>query len=279
MKKYLLAILLVLICNLAVNATVKGDVNGDGKVTSVDITAIYNYLIYGDSTYLATSDVNGDGTISSVDITVIYNILLGIETHDYVDLGLPSGTLWATMNIGADNPEDYGDYFAWGETESKNRYHQDNYKWGNGSSNMPKLTKYCTISSYGNNGFVDNITELELEDDAAYVNWGPKWRIPSREQIEELIANCTTQISHRNGVRGRLFTSNINGASLFFPIAGYFYITSLYHAGSFGYYWSRTLYTNKPTYAHLLYFDAGVKSGNNARIYGRSIRPVRVAQN
>ena len=95
-----------------------GDVNGDGRLTSVDITCIYNYLLNGDETFAATSDIDGDGYITSVDITVMYNILLNgnpqLSSHEYVDLGLPSGTLWATMNVGANSPEEYGDYYAWG---------------------------------------------------------------------------------------------------------------------------------------------------------------------
>ena len=108
------------------------------------------------------------------------------DNHEYVDLGLPSGTLWATCNVGATTPEDMGDYFAWGETAPKQIYDMDNYKWYDSSSD--KLTKYCTDDKYG---AVDYMTELLPEDDAAYVNWGPSWRMPTLEQQQELIERCT----------------------------------------------------------------------------------------
>ena len=197
--------------------------------------------------------------------------------HESVDLGLPSGTLWATMNIGANAPEDYGDYFAWGETEPKDVYNWSTYKWCNGSNNT--LTKYCTDSNYGYNGFVDNLTELDLEDDVATINWGPEWRIPSIDQINELRKNCTTEWTTRNGVKGRLFTSNINGASLFLPAAGYRDGHSLYHADTDGFYWSRALYSS-PSFALYLSIDAGfVLWYYGSRECGQSVRAVRVSQN
>ena len=127
-----------------------------------------------------------------------------IDGHDYVDLGLPSGTLWATCNIGADSPEDYGLYFAWGETVpyggtdesnamnysyastyTKTYYDWSTYKFCNGLSST--MTKYCSNSSYGNNGFTDTLTELVPEDDAATANWGSEWCMPTIEQFMELI--------------------------------------------------------------------------------------------
>ena len=110
------------------------------------------------------------------------------DNHEWVDLGLPSGTLWATTNVGASKPEEYGDYFAWGETKPKSVYDWDTYKWCKGDD-YHQLTKYCNLSNYGDNGFVDNKTELDPGDDAAYVNWGSKWRMPSLEQMQELRDN------------------------------------------------------------------------------------------
>ena len=98
--------------------------------------------------------------------------------HGYVDLGLPSGLLWATCNEGADSPEEYGGYFAWGETETKDTYSWNNY--AHGAENA--LTKYCTLSSHGNNGFTDNLTTLDSGDDAATVLWGADWRIPTKAE-------------------------------------------------------------------------------------------------
>lgn len=134
-----------------------------------------------------------------------------------VDLGLPSGTLWASCNVGATKPEEYGDYFAWGETigykNGKTNFSWDTYKWCNGAGD--KLTKYCNRSSYGNDGFTDNKTELDLEDDAAYVNWGRQWRMPSFDQIKELTHKCSWTWTTQNGVGGCKAVGP-NGNSIFF---------------------------------------------------------------
>ena len=257
-----------------------GDVNGDGAVTSADVTAIYTYILNGDNSSIVYGDVNGDGFITSADVTAIYNILLGNpQEHTYVDLGLPSGTLWATMNIGANSPADYGYYFAWGETASKSAYKWANYQWCNGGDGRD-LTKYCTKSNYGYNGFVDNKTELDPEDDAATVNWGSEWRMPTKEQLDELRSQCTRQWISSNGVNGYLLTSKNNGASLFLPAAGYISDRSPIDAGTQGYYWSRTVYTIDPCLAFILYFveSQGVGYGYSNRYSGLTIRAVRVSQ-
>lgn len=197
--------------------------------------------------------------------------------HEYVDLGLPSGTLWATFNIGADSPEDYGDYFAWGETEGfksgKATFDWSTYNWCNGSEK--KLIKYCYDSSYGYNGFTDDKTELDPEDDAAYVNWGPAWRMPSDKQFQELInsSNTTTEWTTQNGVNGCLITSNTNGNTLFLPVTGYRFDGSISRA-DYGYYWSRTLSTRKPDCAICLFlYDFSFDTF--ARYRGNCVRPVR----
>ncbi len=268
------------VCNLSIFAAVKGDVNGDGHVSSVDVTAIYNWLLNGDASNIVNGDVDGDGHISSVDVTAIYNILLGNDVpaeHEWVDLGLPSGTKWACCNIGANSPTEYGNYYAWGETQPKSVYNWDTYKWG---SDWDELTKYCTDSYYGKNGFVDNKTELDLADDAAYVNWGSGWRMPSLTQLQELRNNCTSEWTTRNGVNGRLFTSNINGASLFLPAAGYRWGSEFIDAGTGGYFWSRTLYSSNPKYAcELLFYSCHVDWSYYYRGNGQSVRAVRVSQN
>ena len=201
----------------------------------------------------------------------------GVGSGSYVDLGLPSGTLWATCNIGASSPEEYGDYFAWGETDGfnsgKTNFSWSTYKWCNGSSSS--LTKYNTSSSYGT---VDNKTELELEDDAAYVNWGPDWCMPSIVQFQELINSSytTTEWTMLNGAKGRKITSKKNGNSIFLPAAGYRSISSLHGRGSGGSYWSRTLYSGGPGYARGLDFVSGdIYTYDGGRCCGQSVRPVR----
>ena len=233
-------------------------------------------LSNGTATVVITDEYSGQKGILT--ITVGEG---GTDNHEWVDLGLPSGTLWATCNVGANSPEEYGDYFAWGETEPKDYYATDwsDYKWCNGDYNQ--LTKYCVRSDYGYNGFVDNKKELDPEDDAAYVNWGPSWRMPTTEQQCELYENCSSDWTTQNGVNGRLFTGP-NGNTMFLPAAGYRWCASLYDAGSWGYYWSRTLFSILPIYAYGLDFysiSGGVYKYYFYRGYGQPVRAVRVTQN
>ena len=283
MKKALLTVAILATCVAAMAQTraVTGDVNGDGFVTTTDATMIYNYLLTGDQTFYSTSDVNGDGSVTVADVTLIYNIILGVSPvveHEYVDLGLPSGTLWATMNVGATTPEECGDYFAWGETTPMDyNPYWDTYQWSNGKWN--KLTKYCTGSNYGDNGFVDGKTELDPEDDAAYVNWGSQWRMPSYDQMEELRTKCTWQWKTSNGVNGYLVKSKSNGASLFLPVTDYYSTGQIYNAGYMGYYWSRTLHTT-PYKAYYLFFysSSNLECTNGDRYSGFAVRAVKAPQ-
>ena len=155
--------------------------------------------------------------------------------HAYVDLGLPSGLLWATCNVGADNSEDYGDYFAWGETQPKDYFDWSTYQYCNGSENT--LTKYCCYSSHGYDGFTDNLTILLPEDDAATANWGTDWRMATYEEWQELYNYTISTWTIQNGVKGQLFTAS-NGNSLFLPAAGYRNESNLYEADDEGEYWS-----------------------------------------
>ena len=202
-----------------------------------------------------------------------------------VDLGLPSGTLWATCNIGADSPEQYGDYFAWGETATKSTYSWSTYKWCNYSEYMTgNLTKYCSNGSYGYNGFTDTLMELELDDDAAYVCWGPGWRMPRIEQLLELFNSSytTTTWTTLNGVYGRKITSKMSGFEgnyIVLPAAGYRSGSSLYDAGSNGNYWSRSLYVSDTEYAWLYFESSDINTyPHHYRSYGNSVRPVRSSE-
>jgi hypothetical protein len=194
------------------------------------------------------------------------------SNHEWVDLGLPSGLKWATCNVGASQPEEYGDYFAWGEVEPKEYYYWDSYKWCNGTENTQ--TKYCTNSDYGYNGFTDYKTTFDLSDDAANYNWGGEWRMPTKEEQDELYNNCSWEWTTQNGVNGYTVTGP-NGNSIFLPAAGFRGGSSLYDAGSVGYYWSSSLYTSYPVWACVLSFYSGnVGRGSNYSYYGRSVRPV-----
>lgn len=191
--------------------------------------------------------------------------------YGYVDLGL--SVKWATCNVGANNPEDYGDYFAWGETTTKDTYNWSTYEYCNGSSST--LTKYCNNSSYGNNGFTDNKTQLELSDDAARVNWGGAWRMPTDAEWTELREQCTWTWTTQNGVYGTKVTSKTNENSIFLPAVGYRVGSSLNYAGSGCYYWSSSLCTDYPSSAWSVSFYSGsVSRSYDYRYCGQSVRPV-----
>ena len=188
--------------------------------------------------------------------------------HEYVDLGL--SVKWATCNVGASKPEEYGDYFAWGETTTKSSYSWSTYKWCRGD--YDNLTKYCTSSIYGT---VDNKEQLDISDDAARANWGGSWRMPTRDELIELREKCTWTWTTQNGVNGYKVTSKTNGRSIFLPAAGYRSGSSLYDAGSGGGYWSSSLRTDGPDYARYVFFDSsGVAWTLSGRCYGQSVRTV-----
>ncbi len=215
--------------------------------------------------------------------TVKKNPQVTVTSGEYVDLGLPSGTLWATKNIGANKPEEYGDYFAWGETKPKKEYTWETYKWCKGSGHpLPSdsLSKYNPSIAWGK----DKKLELDLEDDAAYVNWGSEWRIPSEEQIRELVDYCSWKRVTYRAVKGYKVTGR-NGNSLFFPDTFYRSGNTIRNQQMTSEYWSRTIlyrFTSSggwgnPTMAKALTFDNDyVNCSSEYRSHGFQIRPVRI---
>ena len=226
----------------------------------------------------------------------------GEEPHapagaEAVDLGLPSGTKWANMNVGAEKPEDYGLYFAWGETTGYTSDTTDgrlfnwaDYKWmAEGQSDWKYINKYqiadgkteaCwyeydwDIVDYKFVG--DSLTVLEVADDAAAANWGGDWRMPTEADFQELLANCTSEWITVGNVSGRKFTSKVNGNAVFFPAAGCRYDGSLYDLGSLGRYWSASLSAGYSDSGRRLDFNSGDvdTSSGGYRCYGRSVRAV-----
>ncbi len=163
-------------------------------------------------------------------------------TPEYVDLGLPSGVKWATFNVGATKPEEYGDYFAWGETEPKELYDESTYS--------------------------------EKEEDAATANWGSEWRMPTQAEQDELRTECSWTWMTENDVNGYKVVGP-NGNSIFLPAAGYCSGSSLYNVGHKGFYWASSLYTGNTSYAYYLSFTYNdVSRYSNDRCYGQSVRPV-----
>ena len=187
--------------------------------------------------------------------------------HEYVDLGL--SVMWANRNVGAGTPEDYGDYFAWGEVVPKEIYNWSTYLHCDGTE--VTITKYNTSSSYGT---VDNKTELKAEDDAASVNWGGDWRMPTDEEMTELRENCIWIWTSQNEVNGYKITGP-NGNSIFLPAGGCYNKNKFLLAGTLGDYWCSSLCEENPNSAYNLDFASNrVEKDTDPRNYGRTIRPV-----
>ena len=222
----------------------------------------------GTTYYVRAYAINAKGTSYGEEVSFTTKERYYENGYEYIDLGL--SVKWATCNVGASSPEDYGDYFAWGETQPKSTYDWSTYKYCNGS--LTSLTKYNNSSSYGT---VDNKTTLELSDDAARANWGGSWRMPTDAEMTELRTNCTWTWTTENGVNGYKVTSKSNGNSIFLPAAGYRNNSGLSSAGSYGYCWSSSLNTDSPSCAYGLYFRSGYVDRNyGSRYCGQSVRPV-----
>lgn len=232
-----------------------------------DYTININYIDPGTTYYYRTyvkllGEVYYDPNVYSITTlgtkpTYYYTIVNG---HKFVDLGLPSGLLWARNNVGASTPYADGDYYAWGETQTKSYYSWSTYKWGSNP------TKYNSS---------DGKTTLEASDDVATVKWGKECRMPSRAEFQELYNKCDwTWKSNYNGTSGYL-VKGPNGQTIFLPASGYRYGDLSYH-GSDGYYWSSSLYTSNTDYAYYLNFDSGFINpcDINYRYNGHSVRPV-----
>lgn len=223
------------------------DGNGMGAFTS-QLTNLTHSTTY----YIRAYATNSEGT--SYGEQKYFSTLSDgmINGHQYVDLGLSSGLKWATCNVGADSPEDYGNYYAWGETETKAEYTQ-----GNSVTHGQQLNDISGNAQY----------------DAATANWGGSWRTPTKDEIRELIYNCNWTPETQNGVDGFKVTGN-NGNYIFIPASGYRDGSSLYIYGEC-YYWSSTPRQYGVEFANILYSDTEFQSEDvNYRYRGLTIRPV-----
>ena len=201
-----------------------------------------------------------------------------VAEHDYVDLGLPSGTLWATCNVGANEPQEIGLFFAWGDTEGHGNdpadrylFNWENYKWSEVIDEDTYFTKYCSDSSRGKDGFTDGKFELDPEDDAAYVNWGDEWRMPTKEQLDELLKECTWTIMTIGDVTG-YDVEGSNGNSIFLPVTGWRIDDMLLDGGA---YWSRSANPDDVGGAYYLGWDDWGWYEYGGRTDGQCIRPVK----
>ena len=203
--------------------------------------------------------------------------------HEYVDLGLPSGTLWAKCNVGASSETDYGKYFAWGDTQgytSSQVGTDKNFAWADykyGTYDSSDTTNYGMTKYNG----TDGKTTLDLDDDAAHVNMGGEWKMPTSTQIEELlnttyVTNAYTQNYNGSGIDGYLFTSVDNGNTLFVPFAGSAFYGSVLSTGFEGFVWSSSLFSSNVYFAFYLYVNGEPDAvlDNRDRCIGRSVRGV-----
>lgn len=246
------------------------------------------------------ADVNKDGEVNIGDVSRIITVMangntrikdLSPEGAEAVDMGFPSGTKWANMNVGANSPEDYGLFFAWAETTgyegdaSDGRvFGWEQYKWmSEGGSSWEQINKYQISDGriaacwYDDEGKYtgDSKVVLGMEDDAALTHWGVKWRTPTYAELEELKDFSNASWTKKNGVDGLQLTSKINGNSIFLPAAGYRTDSSVEDKGGSGNYWASTLRSTDTIVAGcLIVSSAGASMSYTERLGGRSIRPV-----
>ena len=280
----------VSLVNVSANPANYGQVVGGGAfpigaVCTLTATANEGYVFRGwtENGHIVSEEASYSFMVTNDRSLMALFVLSPSGVYDDVDLGLPSGTLWATCNVGANAPEEYGDYFAWGEIQPKDIYDWNTYQYCMGEERQ--LTKYCYDTSYGYNGFCDNITELQPEDDAATANWGGAWRTPSNEDWQELLDNTTYVWSTQNGVNGFLFMSG-NGNSLFIPATGLYNEDVIYGSGDETFYWANNLYTGSwndaPIWASFLNSSYNneelINHTGTTRYYGLPVRPVRSAK-
>ncbi len=262
-----------------------GDIVVDGKVDWQDLDALA-FACVSNAPATKYTDINGDGSLSVLDITQLISIIsansdnsVKSNGHQYVDLGLPSGTLWATCNVGALTPEQFGNYYAWAETSPKDIYNWETYEWCNGTvcnNSNNTLTKYCLEGGWGS---MDGKSVIEPGDDVAQTNWGGDWRIPTEAEVLELINNCESKWETVNGVKGRTFTG-VNGKSIFLPAAGS-KEKAEYYSGD-GQYWTSSLSTtggHSSNAKHMEFTRSSIELFEEAlygaiRYYGLTVRPV-----
>lgn len=243
-------------------------------------------LLNSTNKYIAT--VTGKKFEAGKAYTITATCAEPVANHPYVDLGLPSGTLWATTNVGANNPEDAGDYFAWAETSPKTSYTWANYYYMNsGYTNWSGCSKYTfddgqksgSWYSYNGNFVGDNKRVLESMDDVATEKWGSEWKIPTPGQFEELFnqTNCTWTWTTSKGVNGYSVTSKVNGNSIFLPATGWYKGSSVENKGANGYFWSSSLSSSYSDCASYLFFYSGYQNVSYGdRANGLPVRPVKV---
>ena len=263
---------------LTVKSYTPGDVNNDGSVSVTDVGCAINYILEQVPSVFnfEAADMNGDKNVSVTDVGMIINLILNgsidFDNNDKtpvgvvaVDLGLPSGTIWSNMNVGATSPEGYGNYFAFGST-NPNVWGPSNYDYNDMTPFSVDSTYYEEFNEWG------YTYTVKPEYDAATVIWGNKWRIPSYQQLKELEEECTISFTTMNSVKGCKFTSKSNGNYIFLPAAGnIYYDDGIVKNDGWGCYCSNTWESMTFVYEHRLFQDCYWN-----RAFGLSIRPIYV---
>ncbi len=281
MKRQILSALGITILGVASYASTFMQVKTkDGEIVKFDVNDV--------------DEVFFEDVASPVDTTPSSN-------HEYVDLGLPSGTLWATYNIGATKPEEYGDYFAWGETEPKEVYDWSTYKYAKVDkySDLESLSRY-NFGKYRKKGVIDSLSILIPEDDVTTVIWGNEWRMPTNEEQRELVEECYvvwTDSYNGSDVGGIIVYKAKNAddkgkfvgkqqtpltdytatdAHIFLPAAGYLFASDTFYVGKSGFYWSATLYEASDAYSrHIRFYEKEAYFYYHFRQTGFPVRAVR----
>jgi len=234
-------------------ATVWNPAEANSSYSAIGFAPI-KYANYG----MSSSYTGGNGDDNPSGGSTGYKTCPDNKHPHLIDLGLPSGTLWACCNVGASKPEDYGNYYAWGETKTKSIYSWETYKYGTSKDNVIDIGTDIAGTQY----------------DVATANWGAPWCMPSLTQIRELLYNTTYTETSQNGINGFRFTA-VNGGVVFFPKAGYRYDDELCTNGRWSNYWSATLNeSDRGNAYHLIGVIGGSTWGSSWRCEGKSVRPV-----
>lgn len=234
------------------------------------VISLYHIAVFGQKKYEMVVEKN-DGTevvIKTEEIVRTYfreisgedNPVIPVQTLTAVDLGLPSGTKWANQNLGITEVKPFGGYYSWGEVCEKQTYYRRDYQYGSSETNLINIGNDIAGTEY----------------DVAHKLLGGSWRMPSSDDTNELINNCYYQWTIQNGQKGGLFTSKINGNSIFLPAGGVWWDGTLHECGKSGNYWTSTLDSSRQSRALVLYFSESEVGGVDPapRYDGNNIRPV-----
>lgn len=273
MKKLFVAIAMIMTTVIAMAQSQLYVIMKDGSGTSFPEATVDSLTFNDDNgaTIYGLKDLANSIAQLRKDVDSLKNVIAVFNSitdtsvyHEYVDLGLPSGTLWATCNIGAKKPSEYGDLFAWGELFSKFYYSASNYSLDGKS-----------MSDLRAENIIDAYMSLAPKYDAATYYWGEEWKMPTSKEMEELVEYCTTKWTDLNGTFGVLFTSTINEKSIFLPCAGYFNDKEHLVEGQFGYYLTSTFVPFDEACGTLFMVNEKVFYSQMKKSHGRSVRPVK----